>query len=54
MTYTHGTNYGYRVAGCRCDACRAWYAAWHRGYRQRRMTRTGETMRRGRFVKPEG
>jgi hypothetical protein len=52
MTYTHGTNYGYLRRRCRCDECRAWWSAYMRDYRQRRMVREGETMRNGRFIKP--
>lgn len=28
--FTHGTNFGYSHAGCRCSECRAWASAYHR------------------------
>lgn len=30
MSWRHGTQYGYRRRGCRCDECRGWAArhAW--------------------------
>jgi len=27
--FTHGTNFGYSKAGCRCSECRAWASAYH-------------------------
>ena len=35
-SHSHGTRYGYRLAGCRCEACRAWEAAYQRDRRARR------------------
>ena len=53
MSYTHGTQYGYRSKGCKCAACKAWFAGKSRAYRQRRKARTGERILHGKFVKPE-
>lgn len=50
MTFKHGTNYGYQHKHCRCEECRAWWNAWSRTYRKRRMARTGERMVDGKFV----
>ena len=30
--FTHGAQYGYNQAGCRCEACRAWAAASHQKF----------------------
>lgn len=35
----HGTRYGYRELGCRCDRCRAWKAEQMRIYRAGRAER---------------
>lgn len=34
--WRHGTCGGYTNHGCRCDDCRAAFADWMRGYRERR------------------
>jgi hypothetical protein len=47
----HGTRRGYKKFKCGCDECREWWNDYMRGYRARRMDRTGERMSEGRFVK---
>lgn len=42
----------YNNYGCRCPVCKKDHAAYYRDYRRRRMARTGEHMRRGRFIRP--
>jgi len=51
MAYRHGTQYGYRIKGCRCVSCREWFNASVRAYRQRRKLRNGERIIHGRFLK---
>jgi hypothetical protein len=52
VAFRHGTQYGYRVAGCRCSPCRSWYNASLRAYRQRRKAR-GERLIHGKWVKAQ-
>lgn len=47
----HGTTNGYEKYKCRCTKCQDAWAKYMRGYRKRRMARTGEVIRGGRFVK---
>lgn len=49
MAWKHGAS-GYTNYGCRCEECRAGWAAWKRAYMQRRKARTGERVLHGRFV----
>jgi len=35
-SHSHGTRYGYRDRGCRCDDCRAWETARQRARAARR------------------
>ena len=48
----HGKNYGYFKKNCRGPKCRAWWAAYQKEYRKKRMAITGEAFsgRRGGFV----
>lgn len=50
--WSHGAS-GYCNYGCKCDICRAGWAAAVRKYRQRRMARRNERMLKGRFVPRE-
>jgi hypothetical protein len=53
--FKHGTNYGYHIARCRCDACRAWqhdyFQKWYPGSDAQK--RSGEYSRQWREANPE-
>src|SRR5579862_991738 len=49
MSYRHGTQYAYRIKGCKCEDCQAWKAKDVRQYRRNRIAR-GWRMVHGKWV----